>query len=253
MIDFIAKLLGYVMNAICWLQGRIGPVNLGLSIILFTVVVYMLLTPLTMKQQKFSKLQGKMAPELQAIQNKYKDKQQDQAAMVKMNEETQAVYKKYGVSPVGSCLPMLLQMPILFALYRVVSNISEYVTIADFSTQNYFFGLNIAESPLNIIKGGLADGSIFLVIGAVLIPVLSFLSQRLSTKIMEQTNSTPKGDNNSANNTVKNMNMMMPVMSAAFCVTLPVGMGIYWIAGAVVRCIQQVVINWWLDRKERNN
>ena len=76
--------------------------------------------PLTIKQQKFSKLQSKMNPELQAIQKKYKDKRQDQAAMMKMNEETQAVYQKYGVNPMGSCLQLIIQMPILFALYRCV-------------------------------------------------------------------------------------------------------------------------------------
>ena len=85
-----------------------------LSIILFTIVIYLLLLPLTIKQQKFSKLSAKMSPELQAIQNKYKDKKNDQAAMMAMNEEQRAVYAKYGVSPSGTCVQLLVQMPILF-------------------------------------------------------------------------------------------------------------------------------------------
>ena len=93
--------------------------------------------PMTIKQQKFSKLQSKMQPELQAIQKKYKGKNQDQAAMMKMNEETQAVYNKYGVSPMGSCLQLIIQMPILFALYRVIWNIPAYVT----SVKNAFMPL----------------------------------------------------------------------------------------------------------------
>ena len=87
----VATLLGYIMNGIFWVQSQIGIESIGLCIILFTIVIYMLLMPLTIKQQKFSKLQSKMNPELQAIQKKYKDKRQDQAAMMKMNEETQAV------------------------------------------------------------------------------------------------------------------------------------------------------------------
>ena len=125
MIDFIARLLGYIMNAICWVQGWFGQVNIGLSIILFTVAFYILLIPLTMKQQKFSKLQSKMTPELQAAQNKYKDKQQDKAAIVKMNEETQAVYKEYGASPAGGCLTILIQMPIPSQI--ILQEIMDYV------------------------------------------------------------------------------------------------------------------------------
>ena len=67
--------------------------------------------PLTIKQQKFSKLSAKMNPELQAIQARYKNKK-DNESMMRMNEETQAVYAKYGVSPTGSCLQLLIQMPI---------------------------------------------------------------------------------------------------------------------------------------------
>ena len=92
--------------------------------------------PLTIQQQKFSKLQTKMQPELQAIQKKYKGKTDNDSAM-KMNEETQAVYKKYGVSPSGSCVQLLIQMPILFALYRVIYNFPAYVT----QVKNAFFPL----------------------------------------------------------------------------------------------------------------
>ncbi|MDE6918399.1 MAG: YidC/Oxa1 family membrane protein insertase, partial [Lachnospiraceae bacterium] len=105
----------------------IGIPNIGLSIILFTIVIYLLLMPLTVKQQKFSKLQVRMNPEIQAIQAKYKGKQ-DQASMLALNQETKAVYAKYGVSPSGSCIQLLIQMPILFALYRVIYAMPAYVT-----------------------------------------------------------------------------------------------------------------------------
>lgn len=318
----IAGILGYIMNGIFWVQEQIGIPNIGLCIILFTIVIYLLLMPLTIKQQKFSKLQSKMNPELQAIQKKYKGKNQDQAAMMKMNEETKAVYAKYGVSMTGSCVQLLIQMPILFALYRVIWNIPAYVTsvknaflplaqalislngaeefmseiaksnsvsfnemteltlidvlykfksanweslrgqfpdIIDIidNTQkqvermNYFLGLNIADSPMQIITMAIASGAILLAIGAALVPILSALSQWVNTKLMptaSQTSSDSQTDTMAG--TMKTMNTVMPLMSAVFCLTLPVGMGIYWIAGAVVRCIQQIIVNRHIDKMD---
>ena len=123
----IAKyILGPILNAIFNFLNWIKIPNVGLAIILFTIVIYILLLPLTIKQQKFSKLQAKMSPELQAIQKKYKDKK-DQESQMAMNQETQAVYAKYGVSPTGSCVQLIIQMPILFALYRVIYKIPAYV------------------------------------------------------------------------------------------------------------------------------
>ena len=123
----IAKALGWIMNGIyIGLYKLFGIESVTLSIIIITIIIYMCLLPLTIKQQKFSKLSMKMQPEIQAIQNKYKGKR-DQASMQAMNEETSLVYQKYGISPTGSCLPLLLQMPILFALYRVFYNIPAYI------------------------------------------------------------------------------------------------------------------------------
>ena len=318
-IGWVAALLGFIMNGIFIAQSAVGLDNIGLCIILFTIVIYLLMTPLTYQQQKFSRLSAKMQPEVQAIQNKYKGKNNDQAAMAKMNEETQAVYAKYGVNPMGSCLQLLIQMPILFALYRVIWNIPAYVdkvknafmplatalletsgaeeymseaasslnvsfksmtdltlidvlykfkpanwtslaeafpdlseTIETTRTQvdhmNYFLGLNIADSPMNIIKSALSSGAILLVIGAALIPILAAVTQWLNAKLMTNNNSGTTDENNTMAQSMKTMNTMMPLMSAFFCLTLPVGLGIYWIAGAVVRSIQQVVLNKKIDQ-----
>lgn len=319
----VATLLGYIMNGIFWVQSQIGIESIGLCIILFTIVIYMLLTPLTIKQQKFSKMQVKMNPELQAIQKKYKGKNQDQAAMMKMNEETQAVYAKYGVNPMGSCLQLIIQMPILFALYRVIWNIPAYVSsvrdafmplaealmktsgVQEFMTEiaakngvafkemtnltlidvlykfkpdnwsalleqfpdlsslitgtqsevdrmNYFIGLNIADSPASIFQTALAAGSVLMIIAAIAIPVLSAVTQWINTKLMPtaDTQSSGNSQEDKMASTMKTMNVMMPLMSAVFCFTLPVGMGIYWIAGAVIRSIQQVVINRQIDKMD---
>ncbi len=323
-IGSVAIILGFIMNGIFNVQTMIGIDNIGLCIILFTIVVNMLMTPLTFQQQKFSKLQTRMNPELQAIQKKYKGKNSDQAAMAKMNEETQAVYAKYGVNPMGSCVQMIIQIPILFALYRVIWNIPAYVdkvkavfaglstsllntagaeeflseaskkltvsfktfnenTIIDvlykFKPDNwdglfgkfpalsdqitstrtnvdrmntFLGGLNIADSPMNIIRTAWTNKAIILLIAAVMIPLLAALTQWLNAKLMttgtQQANGKEEAANDQMSQTMKSMNTMMPIMSAVFCLSLPVGMGIYWIAGAVIRSIQQVVINRHLDK-----
>lgn len=322
-IGDVAKILGLIMSVLFnFLDSVFGIQNIGLSIILFTLIIYLLMMPLTVKQQKFSKMSAKMNPEIQAIQKKYKDKK-DNESMMAMNEETKAVYAKYGVSPSGSCVQLIIQMPILFALYRVIMNIPAYVsgvkdvfaqladqilaapggstfieelsknarlviegkdyaqantiidvlyklqdtgnatwqmlidhfpdmegliteTQATVNHMNYFLGINIANSPMNIIKSAVAAGSIGMIVGAVLIPVLAALTQWLNVKMMPQ-QATVEG-NDTMNSTMKSMNLMMPLMSAFFCLTLPAGMGLYWIAGALIRAAQQWGINKYMDR-----
>lgn len=122
----IARLLGYILQGLYAALSVVGIENTGICMILFTFIVNALMMPMQVKQQKFAKMSTIMNPELMAIQEKYKGKK-DQASQQKMSLETQAVYQKYGVSPVGGCLPMLISFPILIALYRVVYNIPAYV------------------------------------------------------------------------------------------------------------------------------
>ena len=326
----VAKLLGYIMEGIFFCLDKIGIPNIGLSIILFTIVIYLLMMPLTVKQQKFSKLSAKMNPELQAIQAKYKNKK-DNESMMKMNEETQAVYAKYGVSATGSCVQLLIQMPILFALYRVIYAMPAYVgkikdaffplvdeliaqpgsvefiqtfkdaamftkqfandaftggnmdyirntfidvlnrastlewtslaekfpslsadvstTVETLERYNNFLGLNIGNSPSFIVKEAIATGSYLMVAAAIAVPVLSAVTQWINTKLMPQPENNNSQDNAMASS-MKTMNYMMPLMSAIFCYTLPAGMGLYWIAGSVVRSIQQVIINKHIDKMD---
>lgn len=330
----IAKLLGMLMD---WIYSGISNITGGrvesvvLSIVIITIIIYMCLLPLTIKQQKFSKLSQKMQPEMQAIQAKYKNKK-DQASMMAMQEETQLLYQKYGISPMGSCVQMLIQMPILFALYRVFYNIPAYLSgvkgsftglvdqikgvdnysdtlvqlmekynvvtssglnasnaaskLADASGDalsnyiidilyklpskgwdalidgkffdgiqsavekthdallhfNYFLGLNISDTPWYIIKSNFTDKPdkwLLFVILALLIPVLSYLTQMLNIKLMPQTTN----GNDQVASQMKMMNLMMPLMSLFFCFTVPVGLGIYWICSALVRGIQQFFVN----------
>ena len=323
-IGWVSEILGWMINVIYSGLELIGITNIGLSIILFTLVVYLLMTPLQIKQQKFSKLNAVMQPEIQKIQKKYNGKK-DQDSMMKQNEEISAVYQKYGVSPTGSCVQLLVQMPVLLALYQVIYHIPGYISgvrnvftgltakimsvdgfgsiisqfltdnkitmtgisanteftktttidflyklspsqmekfsqISDFSGfsdlfdkvaqqtshMNTFLNLNISDTPLAIIKSGMAQGGAagyLLVFSAAMVPILAWLTQWMNNKLMSQPKQAPNSEPSAMEASMKSMNTFMPIMSAVFCFSFPVGIGIYWVIGAVIRCIQQLVIN----------
>lgn len=129
---------GGILGPFAWVFGKIldfmyniladgnGIANLGVCIILFTIVVKLILLPMNVNTSKTSKINNMIQPEIKKIQNKYKDRK-DQASMMKQQEEMQAVYDKYGTSMTGGCLPALIQFPIIMGLYRVIQNIPAYV------------------------------------------------------------------------------------------------------------------------------
>ena len=141
------------------------------------------------------------------------------------------------------------------ALLKQFPDLSSLITSTqgDVDRMNYFLGLNIADSPASIFQTAIAAGSVLMIIAALLVPVLSALTQWLNTKLMSTQNDTQPTSGGAADTmaaTMKSMNVMMPIMSAVFCFTLPVGMGIYWIIGAVVRSIQQLVVNKHIDKMD---
>lgn len=308
----IAKVLGWILNILFEFLQKFGIENAGLCIILFTFIVRTLMIPLTIKQQKFSKMSSKMNPELTAIQTKYKGKK-DEASLRRQQAEIQAVYQKYGASPTSGCLPMLITFPLMFALYRVIYNIPAYVDgiyvlyqnianqiqgidgyakiMADYANQlnvvgfhkwgdiskqisvnhiidilsgfkttdwislkqsfptisniitenstkiihiNQFFGnLNISNRPGMMWPG-------------VLIPIFAMVFQFIQGKQMEV--QTPMDDQNPAAGTMKTMNLVMPIMSGFFCISLPIGVGLYWVSGSIFQIIQQFFVNKYLEK-----
>lgn len=325
-VNWVAEVLGWLMNGIY----SIGVHNLGLCIIIFTVIIYALMTPLQIKQQKFSKMNMVMQPEIQKIQKKYKNKK-DQTSQMKMQEETMAVYEKYGVSPTGSCLQLLIQMPIFFALYQVIIKIPGYIggikevfsdavahitdvsgysdIISQFITDNgirtyswvqgqegnanqvidflyslspsqwdklasieqfqgfadvldksaetlqpmqNFLGLNIADTPWALIQAGWSSHQYLMILAAVLVPVLAWATQMINMKLMPTASSNSSGNGNQSQMeaTMKSMNIFMPLFTAFICFTFPFGIGIYWIIGALVRTVQQLVINRHLNHMD---
>ena len=309
-IGWISTLLGYVIDIIFRLLDLVGIQNIGLSIIIFTVFVRLIMTPLTIKQQKFTKINQAMQPEITKIQKKYRNKK-DQASLAKQNEEIQAVYEKYGTSPTGGCAQLLIQFPIFLAFFNVVRNVPAYIPqvkdiymtavtaiqqnpgyvdtineIADgvhssyitelpsdatanqiIDVLNYFtadawgqladampsisgiienvhqqvaginnfiFGINVAQAPGFRL-------SVYL-----LIPICAALFQFLTTKTMKQPD---MGDNPAAGMT-KSMTYVMPLMSFYFCLVAPAGMGLYWATSALFMCIQQIIVNKYMEHAD---
>ena len=330
----IAWVLGNILNAIYNFVELFGIENIALCIVLFTFVVKMLMLPLTIKQQKFTKLQSKMSPELTKIQQKYKGKK-DEESLRRQQSETQAVYAKYGASPMGGCLPLLISLPIMFALYRVIYAIPAYVTdvgglygsiadklqgisgykntLIDFITQNSlvlsqqsgcsstvidlsiyqdvpreylidlfskfnpanwdaFFNVDLFSSikeaavsingtsmPVSevvdkiVSVNGLFGLSILdrpeIKSISVVIPVLAVVTQFIQGKLQSAVSANKKTNTDDpAQQTTRMMTTIMPIMSGAFCLMLPIGVGIYWIASAVFTIIQTLFINKYLDK-----
>lgn len=310
-IEPIASLLGKVLDVLFVGINAIGLGNIAIAIILFTLLVKLLMLPLTAKQSKMMKLNSIIGPEVRAIQNKYKDKKGDQNAMLKMQEETKAVYAKYGTSQMGGCVQMLIQFPILLALYRVFQRIPMYVTslkalfinilgdggngimsaadYSDFMSNTFNTGTlakidwsNVNDAVVamnsftteqwNLIKehftsyasviadnqAKITEMNTFLGINvsqvptlalniAILIPILSGVTQYISVRVSQGKSNQDDSDNPAAAS-MKMMNIFMPIMSAFIAFSVPAGLGLYWIATAVIQTIIQICINRYYDK-----
>ncbi len=141
----LAIVFGYIMEALFLFTSKLGVTNIGLSIILFTLITKLLLMPLTIKQQRFSRLSSLMNPELQELMRKYQGKT-DTESMLRMREEQKLIYEKYGTSQSAGCIQLLIQMPIIFALYSVIRNIPSYVP----AVNKYF--TNITDGDQGLFK-----------------------------------------------------------------------------------------------------
>ena len=118
-----------------------------------------------------------------------------------------------------------------------------------------FLGLNIADSPLSTIKSSFASHSWLMLIGALLIPIISYVTQVINIKMMPQPQQTQTGDSSTDAMAaqMKTMNIIMPLFSFVMCFTVPVGLGIYWISAAVFRGVQQFFINKHMEKIDLND
>lgn len=315
--DFFGAMLNFIFNGVV----AVSPVaSLGITIVIFTLVTRLLLTPLQLSSQRTSRGMSKIQPEMQRIQNKYKNKK-DQESQLQQSNEMKALYKRYKINPLSGCLPLLIQFPLIIALFNVLREPARYITklkdqyeniatdvaknvsnapqllegfkkaistntrneydlsnvndlsqflshlnssqweefLSKISTEaqailqpslkikeqfEMFLGVNLVDTPALLIKGG-----VWL---ALLVPIIAGASTYIFSKItmasstaMQQPAVNADGTKqvNSTESMMKTMNMMMPVMTAMFSYTMPIGLAVYWIAGNVIMVGQQWFVN----------
>ena len=225
-----------------------------LSIVGLTVAVRVLIMPLFVKQIRSSRGMQAMQPELRALQNKYKGKK-DPASQERMREEMMALYRKHGTNPLSSCLPMLIQIPIFFALFRVLARLQEIANSAGSAhpvkigpltpalaadvQASSLFGAPLSSSFMN---GSSATVKIVTMVLIVLMTATQFYTMhQLTMKNM------PKSVTESDNPAMRTQRMMMYGMPLIFFITGPqfqVGVLIYWLVSNVWTMGQQ----WWTIR-----
>ncbi len=255
--------------------------NYGVAIIVFTLIIKIVMLPLSYKQQKSMAKTQKLNPELQALQKKYKNDKE------KLNKETMELYKKHGASPVAGCLPLLIQFPIMIGLYQVImrplthmysvsaeaiTQIQQLVTEAltaqgveiannvltsEIVLANYLrefpeilsqIGLNIPVINFDFLGLNLASVPNFRELSVLwIIPILSGVSSYLSNRFMQ---SMQPQTAEQQNNTMSTMNIMFPLMSVVFCFSLPAGMGLYWIISGVTDMLARFGLTLYFKRTD---
>jgi YidC/Oxa1 family membrane protein insertase len=194
-----------------WIYNHIVP-NWGWAILLQTLVINLALLPLRLSQMKSMLKMQRVAPQIKSIQEKYKKYSLRDPKKAEMNEEISALYKREGVNPAGGCLPLLIQMPFLFAYYRMLN-----------------VAMDLRHAPWMWVKDLAAPDPHYIL--PISIVVTMFFMQRL----------TPQAGMDPAQQ--KMMNIMMPAMLGLMSFNLPAGLGLYWAAGQLIGIVQQSVMN----------
>lgn len=264
--DIINVPLGYLFKGIYFIVN-----NYGFTIILFTLAIKIILLPLNIKQQKSMKKMQALQPKLAKIQEKYandKDKQ---------SQETMKLYQEAGINPMGGCLPMLIQLPVLFALYNIIRKPMSYVMMLGkekiieigniIMGAKFNFDMNQIEVSRSLAENmdkltGLVNSSDvinynFFGFDLSQTPSFQYISQHMeyalipilagaTTYLVSIISSKMSGNtaNNDAANSMKTMNVIFPFMTAWFSISLPAGLGLYW----TISNLFQIGQMWFLNR-----
>ena len=259
MIDFIAGILGALIRLIYNLVGQ----NYGLSIIIFTIFTKVILFPISYKQSKTMDEMNKLAPLEKEIREKYKGNKE------KMSEELMKVYEKHKVNPMGGCLPLLIQMPIIIAMFVIVKQPLTYIVqLPQEQLQQYaqeflgkeevskndiksseiqiankynlidmnLLGINFGEVPSKTFSKNTEEKSSYF---TLVIPLLSLVVSLIQTKLNQKNSKLTEEQLEQQ----KTMNLMMPLLSAYISYIMPLALGIYWLLGNLLQILTQWIIN----------
>ena len=272
MFDFIANIFGYLLNFLYIILN-----NYGLAIIIFSILVKLLLLPLTIKQQKTMEKTTKMQEEMKSLQFKYKNDPE------KLNKEMMDMYKRENMSPFSGCLSSIAQLILILAVFYLVrspltymkkvdvNTISEYTNkletktnypevqiIKEFGNENDdlyvnmdFLGLDLSSVP----STNLSDFK------TLIIPFLYVISSVISTKMTlnmqnkKENKKEEKVENNEETpedvmqSTSKSMTYMMPIMAFSISLVAPLGLALYWLMSNVLMIIERIFINVFISKK----
>lgn len=214
--------------------------NVILSIVVLTIIIRVLMYPLTAQQQKSAKQMQDMQPELKKLQEKYKDDRE------KLAQAQMELYKKYGVNPLAGCFPLLLQFPIFIALYQAIFfalaatpfqlvDLSERLLIPSLANlipmQNVWLGMHLTEPPSPPLNPTYA----------LIMPLLVMVTTYIQFKMTSAQTATPPSDDgqpNQAQAMSQQMGTIMPIMFGFISLSLSVGLSIYFITSNLVGILQ---------------
>lgn len=273
-LNFIAEPLGKFLY---WIYNTVAFENYGLAIIIFTIIVRAAMFPLTLKQYKSTGEMQKVQPLLKEIQRKYANDKE------KLNQETMKLYQEHKINPAGGCLPLLIQMPILLALWQVITKpltfmlgftsetVNKLATTANVAKNvyreidsityfiknglgdqvgnlnmffpNHGFGVNLGSIPTWHFDKLIADPEKIVLL---ILPLLAVATTYLTARM-----SMPKNTGNADNPMGKSMLYISPLMTLIFSFQFPAGLALYWVAGNIFAIGQQYYVNKYvLNKKE---
>lgn len=236
LLEFMYKSIRVVMTADTGVLSAYA-----LAVIVTTIVFKILLLPLTLKQMNSMKEMNKIQPQLKKIQEKYKNDKE------KINMETMQLYKEHKVNPMGGCLPLLIQFPVIIGFYRLLQQPANYL----FKDGSFVFE-EINKSLFWIKDIGFSAGYVFdagtyagltngVVIAGFALPIMAMIAA-IGTYFQSKTMNQPGAATGQAAQTQKTMTIMMPIMILVMGMTLPTGLALYWVIGSFVTIIQNYFI-----------
>ncbi len=216
----------------------------GVALILFTLFARILLFPLNLSQQRSMDRQQALMPEIEALKKKYGNDQK------KLNEEQQNLYMKYNINPMMGCLPLLLQFPILMALYEIVRNADAYLGQG---VNKVFLGIfDLSLTPQwQVWK--IEDYKLYLPL--LIFPILAFATTYLSQAISMRSAKAKKkdGEEKAAPNPMSGMMKLMPFTTLIFAFMVPAGLALYWAIGNILSILQTYLIRSVFSKKKEGS
>lgn len=233
-----------VYNALVALYNLFG--DFGIALIVLTIIIKVLLIPLSRTQIKSQKEMQEIQPKLKALQKKYKNDKE------KLSRETLALYKEHHINPAAGCLPLIVQMTLLITLYRVIINSSHDHTISFDPNHLYpFIAFPSSVDPLFLNVMLLPEPNIVL---AVITAAAQFYQMKMMqpkttpepTPVKKDSSGTPDMPD-FATIMQKQMLFFVPAMTLFIGITFPSGLLLYWLASTVFMILQQ----WWTMRDDK--